>query len=57
MPFARTLAYSDGGPVLAQRAPMDSLAMQQVRVLSRLQRDGALGGCGPSLNEERDAQC
>jgi glycerol transport system substrate-binding protein len=35
---------------------MDSLAAQQDRVLERLQRHGALGECGPVLNDEQDAQ-
>ena len=49
------VANAVSGQVTAQAA-MDSLATQQDRVLARLQRHGALGDCGPALNEERDAQ-
>ena len=49
------VANAVSGQVTAQAA-MDSLASQQDRVLERLQRHGALGECGPILNEERDAQ-
>lgn len=34
---------------------MDRLAQTQDRVLSRLERAGVQGECGPKLNEERDA--
>ena len=49
------VANAVSGQVTAQAA-MDSLATQQDRVLERLQRHGALGECGPALNEEQDAQ-
>ena len=43
------------GEVTAQQA-MDNLAAAQDEVLSRLERAGVLGDCGPQLNEERDAE-
>ena len=49
------VANAVSGQVSAQAA-MDSLAAQQDRVLERLQRHGALGECGPVLNDEQDAQ-
>jgi glycerol transport system substrate-binding protein len=35
---------------------MDNLAREQDRVLSRLERSGVQGECGPKLNEEQDEQ-
>ena len=38
------------------QAAMDQLALEQDRVLERLQRHGIQGDCGPQLNEPRDAE-
>ena len=43
------------GEVTAQEA-MDNLAAAQDDVLSRLERAGVLGDCGPLLNEEQDPE-
>lgn len=48
------VANAVSGETTPQNA-MDTLALEQDRVLQRLQRHGVLGECGPELNEERDA--
>jgi glycerol transport system substrate-binding protein len=47
------VANAVSGEVSPQTA-MDELAMQQDKVLARLERHGAQGECGPLLNESRD---
>jgi glycerol transport system substrate-binding protein len=49
------IAPAVSGEVSAQEA-MDNLAEAQDDILSRLERAGVGGDCGPRLNEERDAE-
>ena len=49
------VANGVSGEVTPQEA-MDNLALQQDKVLARLERAGIQGECGPKLNPERDAE-